>query len=127
MRRSILPAHRGFTLVELLVVMAIVALLLSLAMPRFSHSVERGRETVLRHDLRTMREALDRFHGDRARWPASLEELIEQRYLRALPVDPVTDSAQTWRAVPAPVGGGVQDVRSGSPAQALDGTAYAEW
>jgi general secretion pathway protein G len=119
--------RRGFTLVEMLVVMAIVALLLALAMPRFAQSVDRGRETVLRHDLRAMRDAIDRYHGDRSRWPASLDELVEQRYLRAMPVDPVTDSATTWRAVPAPGGSGVHDVKSGSPAQALDGTAYADW
>jgi general secretion pathway protein G len=111
--------HRGFTLVEVLVVMAIVATLLALVMPRFAGGVDRARETVLRHDLKVMREALDHYHADHGRWPATLAELVDKRYLRALPVDPLTDSAQTWQTVPA-AGGGVHD-------ELADGQAYSSW
>jgi general secretion pathway protein G len=119
---------RGFTMVELMVVMAIVGLLLALAWPRFAASLERGREQVLRHDLATMREAIDRFHGDVGRWPESLQELVQRRYLRALPPDPITDSVATWQPLPPPDGTrGVHDVRSGAPGNASTGEPYAQW
>lgn len=118
----------GFTMVELMVVMAIVALLLALSWPRFVASLERGREQVLRHDLATMREAIDRFQGDLGRYPESLQELAERRYLRSVPVDPLTDSSDSWLLVPPPHGGrGVHDVRSGAPGQSSTGEPYAQW
>lgn len=120
---------RGFTLVELMVVMAIVALLLALALPRYFNHLENSRETILRQDLATMRDAIDKFHGDRGRYPDSLEELVSARYLRALPVDPITDRADTWQTV-APEGeaaGAVYDIKSGAPGTARDGSAYADW
>jgi len=120
---------RGFTLIELIVVMAIIAMLLTLAMPKYFNSVERGREAVLRHDLRVMREAIDQFHADRGAWPASLQELADRRYLRQVPPDPLTDSATTWvvLAPPPGAGSGVYDVRSGADGKSLDGEQYAQW
>lgn len=120
---------RGFTLVELMVVMAIVALLLALALPRYFNHLDSSRETILKQDLAVMRDAIDKFHGDRGRYPDSLDELVSARYLRALPVDPMTDRADTWQIV-APAGdaaGTVYDIRSGAPGAARDGSAYAEW
>ncbi|MBT9526041.1 MAG: prepilin-type N-terminal cleavage/methylation domain-containing protein [Rhizobacter sp.] len=121
---------RGFTLMELMVVMAIIASLMTLALPRYFNSVERSREAVLRQDLSVMRDAIDKFFADRGRYPNTLEELAERRYLRRVPVDPVTESATTWVIVPPPEGEareGVYDVRSGAPGRSLDGEAYESW
>lgn len=121
---------RAFTLVELLVVMAIIASLLTLAAPRYFAGVDRSREAVLRENLRVMRSSIDQYHADHDRYPETLEALAEKRYLRAVPVDPITESAKTWRTTPPPTGterGAVYDVRSGAPGHALDGSAYGEW
>lgn len=120
---------RGFTLIELLVVMAILAALLSLAAPRYFESVERGKEAALRTNLRLLREAIDKHRADTGRLPESLETLAQARYLRAVPLDPVTDRTDTWVVVPIPEGTmpGVYDVRSGAPGIARDGTAYVSW
>lgn len=120
---------RGFTLVELMVVMAIVALLLSLALPRYFNHLENARETILRQDLAVMRDAIDKYHGDRGHYPDSLEALVSARYLRSLPVDPITERADTWQIVapPGDAAGAVYDVRSGAPGNGRDGTLYGEW
>lgn len=120
---------RGFTLIELLVVMAILATLLSIAAPRYFESVERAKEAALRTDLRMLREAIDQHRADTGKFPDSLQRLIELRYLRNVPVDPVTDSASSWAVVPDPDGitPGVYDVRSGSQATARDGTSFSSW
>jgi general secretion pathway protein G len=119
---------QGFTLIELLVVMAALGLLLVLAAPRYAEHVDRSRETVLRHNLLGLRDAIDKFYADRARYPKDLQELVAERYLRQLPVDPVTDRADSWQIVP-PRGGqeGVFDVRSGAPGNGRDGTPYVSW
>ena len=121
--------YAGFTLVELLVVLAIIATLLLLVTPRYFHQVDASRETVLRDNLRSTRDVLDKFYGDTGRYPDSLQELVDKRYLRVLPADPVTESAQTWQIVPAPEGykGNVYDLRSGARGQARDGSSYADW
>lgn len=120
----------GFTLIEMMVVMAIVATLLTLALPRYFHSVERSREAVLKHDLRTLRDAIDKHLADRGRYPQTLDDLVERRYLRKVPPDPITDSASTWITLPPPEGelrDGVYDVRSGAPGNSLDGEPYDSW
>lgn len=133
MARSPFPIARsnGFTLVELLVVLAIVALLLSIAAPRYFGSVDRSREAVLKENLFLMRDAIDQYHADKGRYPPSLEALVAEKYLRRVPLDPVTESTASWIAL-APGGeaggaGGVFDVRSGAEGRARDGTAYGEW
>jgi general secretion pathway protein G len=124
-RRPGRPA--GFTLIELLVVLAIIATLLALAAPRYFQHVERSKEAVLRENLATMRDAIDQFHADRDAWPASLQDMVDRRYLRAVPKDPVTDSSETWIQVPPPDGStGVYDVHSGAEGKGADGTPFTE-
>lgn len=122
---------RGFTLIELLVVMAALGLLLAITAPRYIEHVDRARELVLRKNLASLRDAIDKFYADRARYPVDLQELVKQRYLRQVPLDPVTDRADSWVALP-PSGtasgtGTVADVRSGAAGKGHDGTAYANW
>ncbi len=121
---------RGFTLIELLVVLAIIATLLTLAAPRYFQHVERSREAVLRENLATARQAIDQYHADRGAWPESLESLVEARYLRALPVDPVTGRSDTWTLRPPPEreaqAAGVYDLRSGAAGSTGDGVPYAD-
>jgi len=118
----------GFTLIELLVVMAIIATLLSIVAPRYFNSLDRSKETVLRQDLNIMRDAIDKFYSDTGKYPATLDELAQRRYLRAIPVDPLTESAETWVVISPPNDTeGVYDVRSGSAETARDGTLYETW
>lgn len=126
-RRS--RVSRGFTIIEMLVVMAVLGLLLAVSAPRYAEHVDRARESVLRQNLRGLRDAIDKFYADRARYPADLRELVQQRYLRQIPLDPVTDSSTSWLlAAPAGQrGGAVMDVHSGAPGTARDGSAYASW
>lgn len=120
---------RGFTLIELVVVMAIVATLLTLAVPRYFGSIDQSKEVALRHDLATLREALDRHFADRGRYPDTLEELANRKYLRSVVADPITESSKTWIVVPPENRelGGVADVRSGAPGKARDGSSYKDW
>jgi len=124
-----LMTQRAFTLIELLVVLAIISTLLLFVVPRYFGKVDASREAVLRDNLRTTREILDKFYGDQGRYPETLDELVERKYLRALPVDPITESASTWTLVPVPEGykGSVYDLHSGSAGTATDGRKYAEW
>lgn len=119
----------GFTLIELLVVMSILALLMSLAAPRYFGSVERAKDAILRSDLSTLRQSLDKYYGDTGQYPATLNDLVTRRYLRAIPEDPITGSAATWVLVPPPDTqlGGIYDIKSGAPGKARDGTRYADW
>lgn len=119
----------GFTLIELLVVMAIIALLLSLAAPRYFGGVDRAKETVLRENLHQMRDALDKYYGDHARYPDALDDLVAKKYLRSIPPDPITDSNKTWVIVPPsdPQKGGVFDIKSGANGNGKDGTPYNSW
>lgn len=118
---------RGFTLIELIVVMAIVALLVTVALPRYFTHLDRSKEAVLRADLATMRDALDKHFADRGRYPERLEDLAERRYLRAIPVDPLTESATTWITQVDATRGGVSNVRSGAPGEGANGVRYADW
>ena len=121
--------RKGFTLIELLVVLGIIALLLTLAVPRYFPTVDAAKETVLTDNLRNMRDVIDQFYADRGRYPDTLEQLVEKKYLRALPVDPVTDSSATWILVP-PVDsskGAIYSIRSGAPGNGRNGKPYSEW
>jgi len=121
---------RGFTLIELLVVLGIVALLLTLAVPRFFPSVDKTKETILLDNLRNTRAVIDQYHADTGRYPDSLEQLVEKKYLARVPVDPVTESESTWVIVPPEADGepgAVYDIRSGAPGNGRDGRPYAEW
>lgn len=120
---------RGFTLLELLVVMAIVALLLTIAAPRYFRSVERAREAVLKQDIATLREVIDKYHGDTGKYPESLAALVEHRYLRQVPVDPIAKTADRWVEVMSddPEDGGLLDVHSGADGIGANGVPYAEW
>jgi general secretion pathway protein G len=123
-------APRGFTLIELMVVLVIVILLVSIAAPRYFAHIDRSKEAVLKQDLQVMREAIDKYHGDKGQYPASLEDLVSSRYMRSVPVDPITEKADTWVIVaPADreVTGDVYDVKSGAPGEAKDGTQYSSW
>jgi prepilin-type N-terminal cleavage/methylation domain-containing protein len=119
----------GFTLIELLVVLSIIATLLAIAVPRYFGSLEKSQETALRQSLSVMREALDHHYGDTGSYPDALQTLVDKRYLRSIPVDPITERGDTWVVLPPPDGvtGAVGDVRSGAPGRGRDGTPFAEW
>jgi len=119
--------RRGFTLIELLVVLAVIATLLSIALPRYFGSVERSKEVTLKQSLTVMRDAIDKFYADNGRYPDSLADLVDKRYIRALPVDPITESADTWTVVAPPEGsakGSVYDVKSGAKGRTHDGVEF---
>ena len=123
----------GWTLIELVVVVALMSTLAAIAMTGYRTAVTRAREAVLKEDLFRMRDAIDQYHADRNEYPPALESLVAAGYLRAVPEDPFTRSTTTWVVVPPeydaadPLAQGVFDVRSGAPGAGLDGTAYAEW
>ena len=122
-------ASRAFTLIELLVVMAVIALLLAIAVPRYFHSTDRAKEAVLKQNLAQMRDAIDKYHADKGRYPDELEDLVTGKYLRRIPPDPITESSDTWISVPPQPGeqGKIFDVKSGAPGAALDDTQYGDW
>lgn len=120
----------GFTLIELLVVMVIIAMLVSIAAPRYFNHIDRAKEAALKQSLSVMRDAIDKFHGDQGRYPETLDELVIKRYLRKVPPDPLTDSEKTWVIEPPPGEGGAPsayDVHSGAAGQGSDGKPYTEW
>jgi general secretion pathway protein G len=119
----------GFTLVELLVVLSILALLLTLAVPRYFKGIERAKEATLKHDLNAMRESIDKFYADTGAYPESLDDLVKREYIRQLPVDPITEKDDTWLIVPPepPLNGTVFDVHSGAKGNAKDGSKYSDW
>lgn len=129
--------QRAFTVIELMVVLTAIAILLSIAAPRYIAHLDSARDTALRHNLKAMREAMDQFHADRAVPPANLQELVQARYLREIPEDPVTRRRDTWQFVAATNGTataasgaaapGRADVRSGAAGNGQDGTPYASW
>ena len=120
--------RRGFTLIELLVVLAIVALLLTLAVPRYFSSIDSAKETILTDNLRNVREVIDQFYADRGRYPDSLDQLVEKKYLRSLPVDPITKSTGTWLLIPPEDAskGSLYGIKSGAPGNSRSGKPYSE-
>jgi general secretion pathway protein G len=120
---------KGFTLIELLVVLAIVAVLLTIAVPRYFGSVDRSKEVVLKENLYQMRDAISKYHADKGKYPESLDSLAADKYLRKIPLDPITESAASWvpLAHEDPQKPGVFDVRSGAPGKATDGTEFSTW
>ncbi|HZQ51862.1 MAG TPA: type II secretion system protein [Bryobacteraceae bacterium] len=127
-------AIRGFTLIELMVVMAIISVLLAIALPIYQKSITRAKESVLRNNLFTLRTMIDEYTIDKQKAPETLDDLVSEGYLRQVPQDPMTGSNQTWKLEmeDTPIGGststpGIFDVHSGSDKIALDGTAYSDW
>jgi general secretion pathway protein G len=127
-------AQAGFTLIELMVVLALIAVLAGMGVVQYRNSVLRTKEAVLMEDLFRMRDAIDQYYADKAKYPANLETLVSEGYLRQLPKDPITNSTETWQMIPSepdpgnPVADvGVYNVKSGSDGTALDGTRYADW
>jgi general secretion pathway protein G len=126
--------ERGFTIIELLVVISIIMILATMGMTQYRQSVVYSREGVLKEDLFRMRDAIDQYYADKGSYPGTLEALVSDGYVRKVPDDPFTKSNSTWQTVPAEpdpnnptAEAGVYDVKSGSDATALDGTKYAEW
>jgi general secretion pathway protein G len=132
-RRRTLCQH-GFTLIELLIVITLIMILAGIAMVQYRNSVIAAEEAVLRTDLLRMRDAIDQYYADKGHYPASLDTLVSERYMRDIPIDPTTKSRDTWVIEPAepdpsnPSGGpGIYNVRSGSDRTGLDGTRYSTW
>lgn len=122
-------SKRGFTLIELLVVLGIVALLLTLAVPRFFPSIDSAKDTILADNLRNTRAVIDQYYADTGRYPDSLEQLVEKKYLRNIPVDPVADSSTSWILVPPedPSKGNLYSIKSGAPGNDRNGKPYSDW
>jgi general secretion pathway protein G len=126
--------RRGFTLIELMIVMSIIGILFTIAVPSYKRSVIKARETALAENLYQMRQAIDAYFADNARYPDSLEALVDARYLRSIPRDPFTHETDSWETVPPEplesgelAEGGVFDVHSGSDLVGLNGVPYQEW
>jgi len=126
--------QQGFTLIELMIVMVIITILAGIGLAVYGNSVQSSKEAVLREDLFRMREAIDQYHADKNRYPATIEALVEDKYLRMVPIDPITRSADTWQTTMAdPEPGnpsaepGIYNVKSGADGTGLDGTPYSEW
>lgn len=122
--------NNGFTLIEILVVLTIIATLLSLVTPRYFDSMSRSKEKILKNDLIVMREAIDKFYSDKNFYPDTLEDLVKYKYLQAIPTDPITDSAFTWLLLPPldiELKGNIYDIHSGAQNIASDGSYYVDW
>ena len=125
---------RGFTMIEMLIVVTLLVILASVGMPIYQNSVRRSQEAVLKEDLFRMRDAIDQYYADKNKYPQSLQDLVTDGYLREIPKDPMTDSADTWVTIPAEADPnnpnaepGIYNVKSGSDGTALDGSRYADW
>jgi general secretion pathway protein G len=124
----------GFTLIELLIVMTLIVVLAGIGLATYSTSITKSKEAVLKEDLFRMRDAIDQYHADKANYPASLEALVSEGYMRRVPEDPFTTSSTTWQTTPAEIDpanptaeAGIFDIKSGSEQTALDGSRYSDW
>lgn len=135
-------SQAGFTLLELIVVVAVIGILATIAMPKMKDFPRRAAEAALKTDLRVMRDAIDQYYGDKGHYPGTLEALVEDNYLRSIPIDPITQSQETWEVqleetsdeetpaetdLPEDGAPGIEDVFSGAEGPALDGSSYSEW
>jgi general secretion pathway protein G len=134
MARNTATGSKGFTLVELLIVISLISILAAMGLVQYRNSVQSSKEAVLRTDLFRMRDAIDQYFADKGKYPSSLDSLVSESYLRKLPEDPITKSAETWTTVPAEpdpnnpsAEPGVYDVKSGAQGTGLDGTNYSDW
>ena len=132
--KKLRAAEHAFTMIELLVVLALIVILATMGMTQYRNSVVHAKEAVLKQDLFQLRDAIDQYYADKGQWPSTLDALASDGYLRKLPEDPFTKSATTWQTVPAEpdpnnpsAEAGVYDIKSGSEATALDGTKYSDW
>ncbi len=128
------PAAGGFTLIELLVVITLIVVLAGMGLASYATSITRSKEAVLKEDLFRMRDAIDQYYADKSQYPSDLQSLVSDGYLRRVPEDPFTESADTWQTQAAEINPanptvepGIFDVKSGSDATALDGSRYADW
>lgn len=133
-KRQTHPRERGFTLFELMIVMAIIAILAAVAIPSYVNAVRHGREAALRQDLWVMRQAIDSYTVDKEKAPQSLDDLVQAGYLKAIPVDPITGSSDTWMPDSSDTlmdidqtAGGINNVHSGAQSLATDGSSYNTW
>jgi len=134
MARNTATGKAGFTLVELLIVISLISILAAMGLVQYRNSVTATKEATLRTDLFRMRDAIDQYYADKGKYPSALDSLVSDGYLRKLPEDPITKSADTWTTVPAEpdpnnpsAEPGVYDVKSGAQGTGLDGSAYADW
>lgn len=126
----------GFTLIEMLIVFALIGILVGLGLPQYKYATKRARESVLKENLFQMRKLIDQYYADKGKYPYSLQALVDEKYMRAIPIDPITGSSETWVEIPEilseedlilAVEPGIADVLSGSEMKALDGTLYSTW
>ena len=129
-----LSNQRGFTLVELLVVIAMITILAAMAVVQYRNSVQKTQEATLKTNLFRMRDAIDQYYADKGKYPSSLDALVSEQYLRKIPNDPFTNSADSWQTVPAEpdpanpsAEPGIYDVKSGAQGTSLDGTNFSDW
>ncbi len=129
--RSGLGARRGFTLIELLIVITIIGILITLAQPSYNRAVLAAKEATLKENLFIMRDRIDQYYADNGKYPDTLNDLADKRYIRKVPVDPITGSADSWNVVSATdeqgQQSGIMDIRSGSERTAIDGSKYSDW
>ena len=120
---------KGFTLVEILIVLAILSLLTTIVLPRYFYSIDIAKENALKENLNVVRRSIDVFYGDKGRYPENIEELVSEGYLRDIPIDPTTESSKTWDIVYNNLGDnyGVKDIRSGNQEVSSDGKAMNEF